>query len=387
MNKKKIAIVGASDFQNPLILKAKDMGLETHVFAWEDGSIGEKTADFFHPISITEIDEIADACHEIGVSGICSIGTDLGNITVSKVAEKLGLCANSVDCVTRSTNKHLMRETFFANGDPSPWSIQVSDVSDLKGRNLHYPIIVKPVDRSGSRAITRLSNPEGLAEAVNSAIGVSFAKAAVVEEFFDGTEYSVEFVSWKGDHHFLALTRKFTTGAPKFIETGHIEPAVVSDKLLDRVKAVVAHALDGLGVEYGASHSEILINEAGDIRIVEIGSRMGGDCIGSDLVELSTGVDFLKAVVDVSLGVKPSLEPKPHPGNAMISFLFGEDDFDALERARREFGGVIEKVSITGSEPHEIVDSGSRYGFFILSSGNRDELIPYLPVGGPVEQE
>ena len=75
MNKKKIAIVGASDFQNPLILKAKDMGLETHVFAWEDGSIGEKTADFFHPISITEIDEIADACHEIGVSGICLLYT------------------------------------------------------------------------------------------------------------------------------------------------------------------------------------------------------------------------------------------------------------------------------------------------------------------------
>lgn len=387
MNKRKIAIIGASDFQNPLIVKAKDMGLETHVFAWEDGSIGEKTADFFHPISITEIDKIADACREIGVSGVCSIGTDLGNITVSKVAEKLGLCANSVDCVTRSTNKHLMRETFFANNDPSPWSIQVSDVSDFEGRNLTYPIIVKPVDRSGSRAITRLSNSDGLAEAVSSAIDVSFAKAAVVEEFFEGTEYSVEFVSWKGKHHFLALTRKFTTGAPKFIETGHIEPAVVSDELLGRVKSVVAHALDGLGVEYGASHSEILINEAGDIRIVEIGSRMGGDCIGSDLVELSTGVDFLKAVIDVSLGIQPNLEPKPHPGNAMIRFIFGKDDFDALERAKHEFRGDLEKVSITNSEPHEIIDSGSRYGFFILSSENRDELIPYLPEGGLLEQE
>lgn len=386
MSKRKIAIIGASGFQNPLILKAKNMGLETHVFAWEDGSIGEKTADYFHPISITEIDKIADACREIGVSGVCSIGTDLGNITVSKVAEELGLCANSVDCVTRSTNKHLMRETFFANNDPSPWSIQVSDVNDLEGRNLIYPIIVKPVDRSGSRAITRLSNSDGLTEAVGSAVDVSFAKAAVVEEFFEGIEYSVEFISWKGEHHFLALTRKFTTGAPKFIETGHIEPAVVSDELLSRVKAVVAHALDGLGVEYGASHSEILINEAGDIRIVEIGSRMGGDCIGSDLVELSTGVDFLKAVIDVSLGFQPNLEPKPHPGNAMIRFIFGKDDFDALERARREFEGVVEKVSITSSVPHEIVDSGSRYGFFILSSEKRDELIPYLPEGGLLEQ-
>ena len=51
---KKIAIIGANDFQNPLILKAKSLGYETHVFAWQDGSIGEKTADYFYPISIVE---------------------------------------------------------------------------------------------------------------------------------------------------------------------------------------------------------------------------------------------------------------------------------------------------------------------------------------------
>ena len=37
---KKIVIIGANDFQNQLILKAKEMGFETHVFAWQDGSIG-----------------------------------------------------------------------------------------------------------------------------------------------------------------------------------------------------------------------------------------------------------------------------------------------------------------------------------------------------------
>ena len=43
---KKVVIIGANDFQNPLILKAKELGYETHVFAWKDGSIGEKTADY-----------------------------------------------------------------------------------------------------------------------------------------------------------------------------------------------------------------------------------------------------------------------------------------------------------------------------------------------------
>lgn len=172
----KLAIIGASDFQNPLILKAKELGFETHVFAWECGDIGERTADYFYPISITEVEQIADKCKSIGVDGICSIGTDLGNITVSKVANKLGLCANSLDCVDVSTNKHLMREAFFKNGDPSPKSCQITDVSEIEGLELAYPIIVKPVDRSGSRCITKLQTSEGLEDAVRSAIDVSFFK-------------------------------------------------------------------------------------------------------------------------------------------------------------------------------------------------------------------
>ena len=145
--KRKIAIIGASAFQEPLIRKAQEMGLETHVFAWECGDVGETLADEFHPISITEIEEITAVCRELGISGICSIGTDLGNITVSRVANSLGLVANSVECVERSTNKHLMRERFFSCGDPSPLSIEVRSTGELTGLSLSYPVIVKPVVR------------------------------------------------------------------------------------------------------------------------------------------------------------------------------------------------------------------------------------------------
>ena len=57
---KKIVIIGANDFQRPLIQKAHTMGYETHVFAWKDGSIGEKTADYFYPISIVEKEQILE---------------------------------------------------------------------------------------------------------------------------------------------------------------------------------------------------------------------------------------------------------------------------------------------------------------------------------------
>lgn len=379
---KKLAIIGASDFQNPLILKAKELGFETHVFAWKCGDIGESSADYFYPISITEIDQIAEKCKSIGVDGICSIGTDLGNITVSKVADKLGLCANSLECIELSTNKHLMREAFFQNGDPSPRSYQVTDVSDAENLNLAYPIIVKPVDRSGSRCITKLQSPQGLEDAVCSAIDVSFSKACVVEEFFAGIEYSVEFITWKGEHHFLALTRKYTTGSPHFIETGHLQPAPVSDSLRSKIMGVVSHALDSLGVEFGASHSEILVNENEDIRIVEIGSRMGGDCIGSDLVELSTGIDFLGAVISVAIGQEPDLSVSEHSECAMIRFIFDGEDLAMLREAECDRSVRVERSSVDNDMEHEIVDSGSRYGFYILTADSMVNLEKYLSKRG-----
>ena len=83
---KKIVIIGANDFQNQLILKAKEMGYETHVFAWQDGSIGERTADYFYPVSIVEIDQILEICREIKPDAVASIASDLANITASKEA-------------------------------------------------------------------------------------------------------------------------------------------------------------------------------------------------------------------------------------------------------------------------------------------------------------
>lgn len=62
---KKLVIIGANDFQNQLILKAKSLGYETHVFAWEDGAVGKDNADYFYPISIIEKDKILEKCKEI----------------------------------------------------------------------------------------------------------------------------------------------------------------------------------------------------------------------------------------------------------------------------------------------------------------------------------
>ena len=375
---KKLAIIGASYLQEPLIQKAKERGIETHVFAWAANDVGEKSADYFYPISIRDKEKILAKCQEIGIDGICSIASDLAVITVNYVARKMGLVANSQECVVNATNKHNMRLCFEEHSCPSPKSIQIKSVDDLQGMEFEYPIIVKPVDRSGSRGITKLNSRQGLEDAVERAIEYGFEKVALVEEFAEGLEYSVEYLSWEGHHEFLALTKKYTTGEPNFIEMGHLEPAPVSDEILRKVQNVVENALDSLKVKYGASHSELKISKEGEIKLIEIGARMGGDFIGSSLVELSTGYDFVGGVIDVALGIKPCIIKKKASISA-IRFIFDESDIDAFKCLNKEHPEMIVDYDINEITDEKVVDSSSRFGYFLFTGNDMDIIESYLP--------
>ena len=187
---KKIVIIGANDFQNQLILKAKEMGFETHVFAWQDGSIGERTADHFYPVSIVEIDKILEKCREIKPDAVATIASDLANITVSKVAAGLGLPGNTPECIELSTNKYAMRSAFLKAGLPTPKFYKVDRViPELMGMEL--PVIVKPTDRSGSRAITKITAYDQLEEAIKEAPKKA-AKAVVTGVIMNQTKKALD---------------------------------------------------------------------------------------------------------------------------------------------------------------------------------------------------
>lgn len=373
----KLAVIGASYLQAPLITKAKERGIQTHVFAWAANDIGEKIADFFYPISIIEKEAILEKCREIQIDGICSIASDLAVRTVNYVAEEMGLTGNSMDSVELSTNKHNMRMCFERNGDPSPKSVQVSSVKDLDSVDLSFPVIVKPVDRSGSRGVTKVEEKQHLIEAIERAKMQGFEKVALVEEFVAGEEYSVEYVSWKGNHTFLALTQKYTTGSPDYIETGHMVPALISDELLNKVKLVVSHALTSLGIEYGASHTELKISADGDIKLIEIGARMGGDCIGSALVELSTGYDYVSAVIDIALGIEPIYQ-KGIDKCAAIHFVLSERDIECYEKMKHCSPEILLCEEIQRITNKKVSDSSSRFGYYLMR-GEREKLLEYMP--------
>ncbi len=377
---KKIVIIGANSFQNPLILKAKEMGFETHVFAWREGAVGERTADVFYPVSIVEREQILEECRRINPVAVVSIGSDLAMLTVNYVAGKLGLPCNSMACTRISTNKYEMRKVFRSAGLLVPRFRQVQlplDPKVLEGLSL--PVIVKPTDRSGSRGITKLESFEGLSEAVALAVENSFEKKAIVEECLLGEEFSCECISCKGVHHLLALTKKYTTGHPHFIETGHLEPADLREEQVQRIRQVVFQALDALQVENGASHTEFMLDSQGQVQIIETGARMGGDCIGSDLVPLSTGYDFVRMVLDVAQGKEPDFTPVGEKKVAYIHFIFTHKDLELLTKLKEK---IPEKVRFV-SELEEIregcvTDSSTRFGFFILAFDSVEEAKEYV---------
>ena len=310
-----------------------------------------------------EKEEILHECQKIGIDGICTIASDLAAVTVCYVAEKMNLCGNSIQTGLVSTNKHEMRKCFEKNGDPSPKSILVESVADLKNEELHYPLIVKPLDRSGSRGITKVTQMSELESAIERAKEQGFEKKALVEEFAEGKEYSVEFVSWAGKHTFLALTEKFTTGAPGYVETGHIQPANIDEEQLAKVEDTVRHALGSLGIKVGASHSEIKIDNNGNIKIIEIGGRMGGDFIGSHLVKLSTGVDFVEAVIKCALGEKPDVEVVDTGKVASVRFILNHRDREIVQSFIDEDTKRIVAFEIEDEDGTDVTDSASRWGY------------------------
>ena len=175
------------------------------------------------------------------------------------------------------------------------------------------------------------------------------------------------------------MTQKYTTGAPKCIETGHIEPAPVTSDVRDKVQKTVFHALDSLGIRNGASHSELKIAADGTIRIIEIGARMGGDCIGSTLVHISTGIDFVRAVIEIALGEEPDLKPDVKPMAAGIRFVFSEGDITVFHRLQREHPEYVVEYSIDSEIKGDVTDSSTRFGYFIMLAPSIKDILVYMP--------
>ena len=368
---KKLAIIGASYLQLPLVRKAKEMGIETHCFAWEDGAVCKEVADFFYPISILEKEQILDICQRVHIDGITTIASDAAVPTVCYVAGVMGLTGNDYQDALVATDKYRMRHRFADYSVNSPRFVIANE--DYSVDSFNYPLIVKPTDRSGSRGVKKIELPDELSEAVARAQKESFTHQAIIEEYISGSEVSVESISWQGKHYILAITDKITTEEPYFVELEHHQPSNLSAEIQQKIKEETLKALTALHINYGASHAEFKITADGKVFAIEVGARMGGDFIGSHLVNLSTGYDFVKGVINIALGKfrVPDLHQNKCSG---VYFLCKETEhlLPVIQNAAN-YKEIVE-AEMTDTELHAIQCSADRSGYFIYQAEKRFKL-------------
>ncbi|WP_228435739.1 ATP-grasp domain-containing protein [Chryseobacterium pennipullorum] len=369
---KKIAILGASYLQIPLVQKAKDNGLEVHCFAWDDGkAVCKEYSDYFYDVSVLEKDIILEKCTEVGIDGIVTIATDICVPTIAYVANKLNLPGNSIECSLLTTNKSLMRKCFTENNIASPRSITVVEFDPAAVQDFTYPVIIKPSDRSGSLGVIKADSLEECKTAIENAVNYSFSKTCVVEEYIKGKEVSVETISCNGEHKILTITDKVITSEPYFVELAHHQPSSFPEHIQNKIVDITYSILKATKVENGASHVELMITAGGDVFSIEIGSRMGGDFIGSDLVQLSTGFDYVQAVLDIALGqfkLPVELTQKKYAG---VYFLSENTKYLLPFFEDNSFDQYIVKKVITNPSLQNIHSSNDRSGYLIYQSDKK----------------
>lgn len=361
----KLAIIGASSGQLPLILKAKEMGLETHCFAWLENAVCKDIVDFFHPISIMEKDTIVDICRNLQIDGVISNASELTAEIVAYVSEKLGLNGTPYHVLRQLHDKFIVRKlTETINGLSSPIFYQYEGVD--KGI---YPCVIKPCKGSAKAGVSFVKNKEDFISAIKYAQNVTDG-TIVVEEYIAGKELSVECISFKGEHQVIQITEKESSAAPHFVELGHHQPAAISLSLKHKIEYIIPKLLKTINFTNGASHIEIKY-ENQDIYLIEVNLRGGGDEISNKLVKMSSGIDYLRCMIEVALGTFRSPTKVSEPAYAGIYFLCKQTEkllpfFEQAKEKEWFIEGVIKNKHL-----RESCSNYERDGYLIYKSNNK----------------
>lgn len=348
---KKLLVLAAGILQVPVIKKAREMGYYVVAADGNPEAVGLPLVDKAIVANITDEEVMLCIAQEEQVDGVIHPCSEVSMSVMGRINDELGLSGISREIALRATNKHLMREAFERGGAPSPksfctedadeaWSIFVNEFS-------HNAAILKPSRNSGSRGVAKVSlqtSKEEFVSLFNRAINESRDKSVMLEQFIEGPEFSVEIIVWQGEAHVLTVTDKKTTEAPYFVELGHNQPSVYPEEIQRKLRDAAVAGVKALGLNNCAAHAELKFAieqeqckstcelpsvsklagsklQNGEPYLMEIGARLGGDFISTELTHLSTGVDMVAAAVDVALGIEPDLKPKEAPKGVCIRYF------------------------------------------------------------------
>lgn len=323
---KRILILAAGILQIPVIKKAREMGYYVIAADGDANAVGLKYADKAIVANITDEEVMLDVARKEQVNGVIHPCSEVAMSVMGYINDEMGLSGISKEMAQRATNKHLMRKSFEVFGAPSPKSYCTTKVEEawhIFSEEFDTNAILKPSRNSGSRGIAKIErgiSTEKFAELYERSFQESRDKQVLIEQFIEGPEFSVEIITWQEEVNVLTVTDKKTTEAPYFVELGHNQPSIFSQEIVEKVKAAAIAGVKALKLRNCACHAEVKV-ENGEAYIMEIGARLGGDFISTELTHLSTGIDMVAAAINAALGITPNLNPKEKRKGVCIRYF------------------------------------------------------------------
>ncbi|MBM7024088.1 ATP-grasp domain-containing protein [Treponema sp. Marseille-Q4523] len=362
---KNILILGAGFLQKPAIEAAKKIGCRAVVVDANEGAVCVGLADRFERIDLKDKEGIYEFAKKLqkegGLAAIFTAGTDFSS-SVSYAGEKLGLACHSYEAACNASGKVRMRKKFSEAGVPSPKFFGItkkeSELDFVKKcvRELGFPCVVKPVDNMGGRGCRMIRSEDEAEDALQTALASSRTENAILEEYMDGDEYSIDALICDGAMTITGFADRHIFFPPYFIETGHTMPTAISDAKKNELIAVFALAAKALGLSCGAAKADIKYTEKGPM-IGETAARLSGGFMSGWTYPYASHCNLTEQALLIACGKKPSFleahrkripfTPPPSCGNCRAPYeLYELPCVDAsAERAWISIPGIVKEVS------------------------------------------
>lgn len=303
MSLKKIIILGAGIYQVPLIKQAKSMGLYVIVISIKGNYPGFAIADKCYYVDTKNYEEILEIALREKIDGICTTGTDVAVKTIGYVCEKMNLCGLDIASSNKATDKFLMKEAF------KQYEVRTSDFIKAKNaqeaveflNTVKRAIVLKPVDSSGSRGVTRVQTAEEIINKFDDILKYSGKDYIIAEEFVDGNEIGVDLFVYNNKIVLNAVHGKLTfNNGYSDVPVGHYFPFEASDKLLRDIQNQTEKVVTAMGFNNCAVNMDVLINDE-KAYIIEASGRAGATCI-PELIGKYYGFNYYEKIIKTAIG-------------------------------------------------------------------------------------
>lgn len=301
---KKIMILGAGIYQVPLIKKAKELGLYTIVCSIKGEYPGFAYADKIYYVNTTDREQILELAKAEQIDGICTTGTDVAVITIGYVCDKLGLSGVSFESAQIATNKAVMKQCFLNNqvSTAAFYKVDSKEMALDAFDKLRKPVVMKIVDKSGSRGIIRVVEREQVETIFEEELKRTDLPYIVIEEFVDGHEVGIDALVQNGEVKLLLSHDKlmYQSGSTT-IPVGHILPMEMDENIMLSLDETAKKAIKAMGLNNCAVNMDVFVTATGEVFVIEVGGRAGATGI-PEVMGTYSGYNYYEQILKIALG-------------------------------------------------------------------------------------